>query len=465
MTVQSKMVSLCTCQEFQHCWTDKCVNASAGLILAATPYCLRVYSMVYVLSLVMRGKIPTLDDLKKTIRGILQSTAFLVTNAYGFIMYNCLLRNLMGHYTKASVAFLPCFLASLMAIVVERPQRRPMLALYVANVATETLWNMAEARGWVKSIPNGQVLLFGASVSVLLYLYRLGLHKTTCKDSLFGLLKIFVGKSEEGQAPKEGIEGSTESTAAPSRQQRSRPPINYATIHGWVQAYSRFIEKVKGKHESCQHKEGCVHYSIMGGLKPLVGGIGVQVALKLLLNIKKVVQNKLDWKKTVFNKKTMNLGLFLGAFSFLFKSVSCGLRHGFDRDDPRFAIPAGLIASASFLYYPDKTVALYVMWKTLQVVYNLGIEKKKVPKVPGFTIMLYAFCTAVLFHAGILEPKCLRPSYYKFLQDISGGRFNHFNMVPLDVFGLNTARQTEEVLINLKLTDRSKLPMFALANW
>uniref|UniRef100_T1P8C9 MoeZ/MoeB domain protein n=1 Tax=Musca domestica TaxID=7370 RepID=T1P8C9_MUSDO len=462
MTVQSKMVSLCTCKDFQHCWTDKCVNATAGIILAATPYCLRVYTMVYALSLVMRGKIPTLDDLKKTVRGILQSTAFLVTNAYGFIMYNCLMRHLMGYYTTASVAFLPCFLASLMAIVVEREPRRPMLALYVANVGTETLWNMAEARGWVKSIPNGQVLLFGASISALLYLYKLGLHKTTCKDSLFGLLKIFVGKAEEGPATKKSIEGNR---AAPTTQQRSRPPINFATINGWVQAYSRFIEKLKGKHETCNHKESCVHYSIMGGLKPLVGGIGVQVALKLLLNIKKVAQNKLDWRKTVFTKKTMNLGLFLGAFSFLFKSVSCGLRHGFNRDDPRFAIPAGLIASTSFLYYPDKTVALYVMWKTLQIVYNLGVEKKKVPKIPGFTIMLYAFCTAVLFHAGILEPKTLRPSYYKFLQDISGGRFNHFNMKPLDVFGLDTARQTEEVLISLKLTDRSKLPMFALADW
>lgn len=417
MTVQSKMVSLCTCQDFQHCWTDKCVNATAGIILAATPYCLRVYTMVYAvskteapssiflflliigvlfflqLSLVMRGKIPTLDDLKKTVRGILQSTAFLVTNAYGFIMYNCLMRHLMGYYTTASVAFLPCFLASLMAIVVEREPRRPMLALYVANVGTETLWNMAEARGWVKSIPNGQVLLFGASISALLYLYKLGLHKTTCKDSLFGLLKIFVGKAEEGPATKESIEGNR---AAPTTQQRSRPPINFATINGWVQAYSRFIEKLKGKHETCNHKESCVHYSIMGGLKPLVGGIGVQVALKLLLNIKKVAQNKLDWRKTVFTKKTMNLGLFLGAFSFLFKvrqgeercsrgvlkfiicfifllffqSVSCGLRHGFNRDDPRFAIPAGLIASTSFLYYPDKTVALYVMWKTLQVRWN-----------------------------------------------------------------------------------------------
>lgn len=52
MTGQSKMANavLCTCKDFQHPWTDKCVHASAGLLFAATPYCLRVYTMVYLVS-------------------------------------------------------------------------------------------------------------------------------------------------------------------------------------------------------------------------------------------------------------------------------------------------------------------------------------------------------------------------------------------------------------------------------
>ncbi|XP_075145687.1 transmembrane protein 135-like [Haematobia irritans] len=465
MTVQSKVaMTLCTCKDFHHPWTDKCINASAGLILSATPYCLRVYTMVYLLSLVMRHKIPTLEDLKKTVMGILQSTAFLVTNSYGFALFNCLVRHLLGRYTLLSVAFIPTFLASLMAILVERPQRRPLLALYVANVASESLWKMAEARGWVKSIPNGQVVIFGASISALLYLYRLGLHKTTCKDSLFGILRIFVGKTEEGDAKAKEIEALNESVNA-STSTRSRPPVNFSTINGWVQIYARFVEKLKGKHHSCKHKCGCINYAVMGGLKPLLGGIGIQVALKLLMNIKKVVQNKVNWKQTIFNQKTLNLGLFLGSFSFLYKSVSCGLRHGFNRDDPRFAIPAGLISSLSFFYYPDTTVALYVMWKALQIIYNLGIQEKKVPEVPGFTIFLYAFCTAVLFHSGILEAQTLRPSYYKFLQAISGQRLTNFNLEPLEVFGLNTVGQTKEVLKLHKIPHNKIVPKFSLANW
>lgn len=50
MTIQSKMWILNTCQEIQHPWTDKCTNAVAGLLLSSTPYCLKVYTMVYMVS-------------------------------------------------------------------------------------------------------------------------------------------------------------------------------------------------------------------------------------------------------------------------------------------------------------------------------------------------------------------------------------------------------------------------------
>lgn len=49
------------------------------------------------------------------------------------------------------------------------------------------------------------------------------------------------------------------------------------------------------------------------------------------------------------------------------QSISCALRHCLDRDDALYALPAGLIGSMGFIYFPNITVALYIMWKTLQV--------------------------------------------------------------------------------------------------
>lgn len=41
-----------------------------------------------------------------------------------------------------------------------------------------------------------------------------------------------------------------------------------------------------------------------------------------------------------------------------------------------FAFPSGLLASVAFAFYSDNTIALYIMWKTLQVI-EIAIKKKK----------------------------------------------------------------------------------------
>jgi hypothetical protein len=51
----------------------------------------------------------------------------------------------------------------------------------------------------------------------------------------------------------------------------------------------------------------------------------------------------------------------------VFQTTSCLLRRIFNRDSKFHAIPAGLLAGLAFGFFPDNTIALYVMWKSLQV--------------------------------------------------------------------------------------------------
>jgi len=60
-------------------------------------------------------------------------------------------------------------------------------------------------------------------------------------------------------------------------------------------------------------------YSLIGGIKPFVGGVGLQVALKVVMNLKRITAGKMPWKKLVFNRGTLQLGIFMGSFSFLYK--------------------------------------------------------------------------------------------------------------------------------------------------
>lgn len=48
-------------------------------------------------------------------------------------------------------------------------------------------------------------------------------------------------------------------------------------------------------------------------------GLGIQVTLKLVLNIKKIIQSPKNLKMILFRKDTLNLAAFLGGFSGLFR--------------------------------------------------------------------------------------------------------------------------------------------------
>lgn len=288
--------------------------------------------LYFQLSLITRGRIPTPRDIKRTILGILQSSAFLTTNAFSFIMFTCLLRHVLGTFHFITVSYVPAFLASLCAIFVERPARRILLTLYVANVATETAWSMAASRGIVKSIPHGQAIIFGTSASILLYLYRRGLHHQY-QDSLFNIFRFVVGGDEEGRRPTgadesaespaealgvEGIEGAVGAEDRVGRRQRRN---HYSDISFLVRIYVQLLDKIKSqsKHKSCPHNYSCLYYSISGGSRLFMVGFGLQITLKIVLQLKKLVQRKLSLKKVICNRETLKLGVFLGGFSFLFR--------------------------------------------------------------------------------------------------------------------------------------------------
>lgn len=141
---------------------------------------------------------------------------------------------------------------------------------------------------------------------------------------------------------------------------------------------------------------------------------------------------------------------------------SCGLRHSFGYDNALFAIPSGLIGSFGLLHFPNTTVSLYLMLKSLQLLYNWGVAEEKVPEVPHFSMIMYGFFTAVLCHSTVLEAKSMRPSYFKFIENISGGRLSRFNMKSFEAFGVKSQDQANYIIKKLGIVKSSSNPLFPL---
>ncbi|XP_076753705.1 transmembrane protein 135 [Xylocopa sonorina] len=449
----SKFIDI-PCKEYSHPWTDSCVAAAIGLGLHSIQESLRIYSAVYVATLLMKRKTPSKSDIKHTILGILQSTAFLSWSGLSFSLFICLLRRILGNFHILTVAFIPSFLSSLTAIFIERPSRRTLLSLYVTNIATETLFRMGLARGYYSSVPRGGTYIFAASMALLLYFYN---SKTSKKDSVYKILRIIVGNCENTDYLKEtNLHSKTQmsstdesNSASTTEKHKSNKKIHKKNIFmKSFQIYAKIIErlKLKSKHVSCPHPYSCAHYILKGGMDIFTYTLGAQLVVTLFLNIKKLIKKPLLMKSVIFKKGNLNLPVFIGCFIGLYRLVSCLLRRLLQKNSSYYAIPAGFIGGLTFMIYDSNTISLYFMWKALQLLWNDLVEKQITPEIKWFPIILYCFSTAVLFHVAILEPSLLRSSYWKYLYNSSGGRTASMARIPLDPFGLESSKQLADVV-------------------
>ncbi|XP_053971782.1 transmembrane protein 135-like [Hylaeus volcanicus] len=450
-----------SCKDFTHPWTDSCTSAAAGLGLHTLQESLRLYTTVYLVTFLMKGKIPSKKDVGRTMAGILQSTAFLSWSSFSYPMFICNLRRLLGGFHLLTVSFLPSFLSSLTAILIERPSRRTLLCLYVSNIASETLFRMGQSRGYYTSIPKGETYIFAVSMALLLYFLR---SKTDKQDAIYKILRV-IGKHEEIEYFKENCFQPNTLPSSTNEHDNKGSKKKHATstercedniLMKSLATYKRIIEAIKnqGKHVSCPHPYSCAHYILTGAMKLFSYGVGVQLVLNLVLRIKQLLRKPQLMKSIIFKKNTYNLAVFLGGFAGLYRLVSCSLRQFLQKDSSYYAIPAGFIAGLTFMSYSNNTVALYFMWKALQLLWNDLVEKEIVPEVKGFVIFLYCVSTALLFHVAIVEPQLLRPSYWKFLCNVSGDRIAAMSRIPIDKFGFETRKHLAEVLKKTNTTDK-----------
>lgn len=272
----------------------------------------------------MRGRIPSFEELKRTIRGLLQSTAFLTMSAFSYSVFLCVLRRLAGSYNFYTSSYIPAYIAAFVSILVERPSRRGLLCLYVSNVATETGWNILKSRGLVRSLPYGEILIFGVSTATLLYYYRLNRQKDY-KDSMFDVFRFALGDSEVMKPVEQASAESRRENRSRDSTRRSAP---YGMIQAAVKAYLNVITRVKtmAKHELCRHKHSCLYNTLSGGTRMFSIGLGIQVIMKVLFQARRMIRRPELFKRTFLSKEIMKLGLFLGGFTSLYKVGRGGQR-------------------------------------------------------------------------------------------------------------------------------------------
>lgn len=157
----------------------------------------------------------------------------------------CLLRRLTGRFYYLLVACLPGVLASWLAIQVERPGRRPALAFYVLNIASQTLLNRlgAGSLGRTPALVRrlAQLLVFGTASG---YLLHTAARKGYPSDLLGSALRWLLGPLD--------VARSTRSSADDGR----RPEAAAAAE--------------AGTQRRCPHRDSCVRNQLTAFARPLL---------------------------------------------------------------------------------------------------------------------------------------------------------------------------------------------------
>ncbi|KAF7701183.1 transmembrane protein 135 [Silurus meridionalis] len=435
------------CYEIGHTWSPSCTISALQVTAGALEVSLKIYAPLYLIAAILRRR--KKDYYKKRlILEILQSASFLTTNGGLYIVFFCLLRKLLGRFYSWSSGFGAALPASYIAILIERKSRRGLLTIYMANLATETVFRMAVTRGIVQPLKHGEVLLFCITASLYMFFFR-------CKDGLngfaFSALKFIVGKEE---IPTHS--SSADLPSAPLSEQPALPPALPQTgvrgVTGAEQPCGRSITaltrrlldslcKHGPRHRCCKHyQDNCISYCIKGFIRMFSVGYLIQCCLKVPSTFRHVFTKPSRLLSLLYNKENFQLGAFLGSFVSIYKGTSCFLRWVRNLDDELHALIAGFLAGTSMFFYKSTTISMYLFSKLVETIYFKGIESGHFPYFPNSDTVIYAISTAICFQAAVMEVQNLRPSYWKFLLRLTKGRFALMNRKVLDVFGTEASR-------------------------
>ncbi|KAM9763389.1 transmembrane protein 135 isoform 1-T1 [Dama dama] len=422
------------CYEIGHTWHPSCWLSFLHITRGALEESLKIYAPLYLIAAILRKR--KLDYyLHKLLPEILQSASFLTANGALFMAFFCILRKILGKFYLWSPGFGAALPSSYVAILIERKSRRGLLTIYMANLATETLFRMGVARGVITTLRNGEVLLFCITAAMYMFFFR-------CKDGLkgftFSALRFIVGKEEipthsySPEAAYAKVEQKTE-----KHEEKPRGMNIIALVRKLVDS----ICKHGPRHRCCKHYEdNCISYCIKGFIRMFSVGYLIQCCLRIPSAFRHLFTQPSRLLSLFYNKENFQLGAFLGSFVSIYKGTSCFLRWVRNLDDELHAIIAGFLAGVSMMFYKSTTISMYLASKLVETMYFKGIEAGKVPYFPHADTIIYSISTAICFQAAVMEVQTLRPSYWKFLLRLTKGRFAVMNRKVLDVFGTGASK-------------------------
>lgn len=432
------------CYEVGHGWTPFCTEAAVDVGLAAFKNVLPLYTSLYLFTQLGLQRKYSPQAFLETSKSILTSASFLGFNLFAGIGASCLLRNNSDRYYYRIQCFLPGLIASYMALHIERPGRRPALAFYMANMASELLFKWLVQAGLLRPLPHGETLLFMVGMACWLRFVRI--HGFS-HDPVSVALKYLVGPleaksraraaaakqlapaSSAAEAPPQALQMAQERAPLELEDKPKRTKSQGSALRKLDEQLNLMMNQVFGAHECCPHAQmSCAYYAISPTVTRFTWGyLGrslLNIAARFRL-LRKEPGRALN--ESFRSKESIHFGMFLATFVGVSRVAHCLLRRYCGRQEVWHSSLAGALSGTSMLWAPKSTLSIYVIWKCIEQYFFLLAQSGQIKRANEFICALYAVSVNTLLYIFAIEPHFIRPSYMKFIDKISDHRLHQVN--------------------------------------
>lgn len=437
-----------------------------------------------------------------TIKSISRSSFFIFFHAYNGSVMGCALRQGFGRFYYRVLVCAPALISSYLSLIIEKPNRRQALAFYMLNLASEILYRMAVTKGYWRSIKHGETILFALSLAAW---YNLIKEHGFGHDPVSAAVKVLIGRDEaksRRNEPKknkrivrQGGDGMfsleqeeeentnllmTTTTTTTQWSDIGSQDFQLAMKSGDNSLFEQLIERLRlrdlpglswlfQKHHCCPHQEAsCLNYVLGPIPSRFLLGYCIQSLLKLSAKPLLLIQSPSETlKNSLLNSPaSIRFGLFLATLVSSGRLTSCLLRRFSNSNSISWhGSVSGFVAGLSMFWAPRSSLSMYIMWKAVEQYYLLAARQGKV-KYFEFTILtIYSMSAATILYTFALEPRFVRPSYMKFLDNLSNHRLHQLNRMVLDVFGTGSSIGYEDYFPDLDPKHMSNQFKELIFNW
>ncbi|CEF59701.1 Transmembrane protein 135 [Strongyloides ratti] len=437
MTVLSKFVAGTlglrilhgNCYEICHTWNPNCELAIMDAVYDSLVFSFKTYFPLYFIASVAAKK-----NLKKAINyklfiNSIRSTIFLTCNMCFYVYGICCFHRFLGFSTVLTTGIISASLSSFLAILIEKRSRRHALAVYLTNLATETLYRQGIEHGYLPYIPYGEIIPFSIGLGGMMYYYKKGKL-----DGFLSKIMEFIFRNKDNEELKKE---------------------KYFNIKKITYILKYLRENFK-KSKICTHKNSCLSHSIEGSIRNFCWGLIASIFLTIIGNIKSLPSKPIKFLTSICNKKLFKIPIFFSAIPAIQNTIQCFLnRYIPEKYKHLNPIIGASISGLSLPLFPNLSIALYFFWKFIETFYKDMMEKEYFPRIKHWKVLLYTISTGYVLSIAVFEPHLLRKGYYNFLDKLTGHKIRQFNRRIFDHiarFGLNSNKlyESKTILINTK---------------